>query len=169
MKKSPSPSILSFGLRLFFFHLSHSLWANISGCFWQVNNSEIRQSILLPETKADMLCLSVLGGMKAYELRNTLTLQWCARLLPPDRPPNLWKTFQCDFDCYYFFYFCFRCWHWVQSKVQIKRLNCAGPLLSCRHCQSAGAPIHLERSIIWPFTSFLPNTHPWFPAFLLLD
>lgn len=87
--------------------LFHSLWANISGCFWQVNNSEIRRSILLPETKADMLCLSVLGWMKAYELRNTLTLQWCARLLPPDRPPNLWKTFQCDFDCYYFFYFCF--------------------------------------------------------------
>lgn len=81
---------------LFFFpffcvHASH---------FWLVSNSETRQSILLPETKADMLCLSVLGWMKAHELRNTLTLQRCARLLLPDRPPNLWKTFLRGFDCY---------------------------------------------------------------------
>lgn len=65
-----------------------------------MSNSETRQSILLPETKADMLCLSVLGWIKAHELRNTLTLQRCARLLPPDRPPNLRKTFQQGFDCY---------------------------------------------------------------------
>lgn len=70
MSKIESTNILCLAHCFVFFILSvHS-----SG-FWLVNNSATRQPILLPQTKADMLCLSVLGWMKAHELRNTLTLQ----------------------------------------------------------------------------------------------
>lgn len=43
---------------------------NISRYFWPVNKSELRQSILLPETKAGMLCLNVHGRTKAHKLLN---------------------------------------------------------------------------------------------------